>query len=491
MEKLNSQELWYFICERWLAVEEDDGRVDRILPVANEKELTHFQHLFVSKTVKELGDGHLWFSVFTRPPASTFTRLQRLSCCLSLLCCTMITNAMFYNLGGAANSQSNYVIMIGSLTIDYRSLIIGIQSSLIIFPVNLALVQIFRNVRPKEHKTTPQSEQQRVSKGSASSRSSGDVSISNVCLQKAEANETKKRGIPHCWLYFAWALCFLSSVSAAIFTVFYSLSWGPEIANEWLLTFVLSFFQSILVIQPVKVVFAAIFFALVIKKPVAQEEGKSQRDPSLDTLTEERATEAIFEIEDNFRYRYDFRKLLRAFFLKTKNVGSASVLNEWSFFCREYLKYLTYFDIRCLRLHMYIKVILQRCNNCITNVQNRSAQNASPACVHMTSVVPADLRMKNFLKWLGWSAWRKLPWSASSKKCWRFSSSTSPCCLWRMATEILTPTYWEKLCMKHLLSLTIPWWTWKRWESLSGNTKSAFRFSRHFYVAPAITLTQK
>ena len=306
MENPRTKDCWYFICERWLAVEEDDGRVDRILPVANEKELTHFQHLFVSKTVKELGDGHLWFSVITRPPTSPFTRLQRLSCCLSLLCCTMITNAMFYNIGGE-KTQSNYVIFIGSLTIDYRSLIIGIQSSLIVFPVNLVLVQIFRSVRPKKTNTKPQNhpdtpKNQRSINPMDEFKDISDARSSTESLQISKPLKEKKKGIPHCWLYFAWVLCFASSVTSAVFTVFYSLSWGAEIANEWLLTFVLSFCQSILVIQPIKVVFAAIFFALVIKKPVAQDE-KSGEDAGKPYATMETANDELFEMDEEFQYR--------------------------------------------------------------------------------------------------------------------------------------------------------------------------------------------
>lgn len=32
------------------------------------------------------------------------------------------------------------------------------------------------------------------------------------------------------------------------------MQWGKEKANEWLVTFVLSFFQSVIVVQPIKVI---------------------------------------------------------------------------------------------------------------------------------------------------------------------------------------------------------------------------------------------
>ena len=85
-----------FLCNRWLAVEEDDGMVERVLPVAGLADLTAFNHLFGSSVRKKLTNDHLWFSVISRPTKSSFTRVQRVSCCVSLLFLTMITNCMFF-----------------------------------------------------------------------------------------------------------------------------------------------------------------------------------------------------------------------------------------------------------------------------------------------------------------------------------------------------------------------------------------------------------
>ena len=87
---------FHFVCDKWFGVEHGDGQIDRILPVASKDDLTGFKHLFSKSVKKKFFDGHLWFSVFSRPTRSNFTRLQRITCCLSLLFCTMIANAMFY-----------------------------------------------------------------------------------------------------------------------------------------------------------------------------------------------------------------------------------------------------------------------------------------------------------------------------------------------------------------------------------------------------------
>ena len=48
-------------------------------------------------------------------------------------------------------------------------------------------------------------------------------------------------------------VCFFSVMTSAFFTILYSMEWGKDKSNEWLVTFLLSFFQSVIVVQPVKV----------------------------------------------------------------------------------------------------------------------------------------------------------------------------------------------------------------------------------------------
>ena len=73
--------------------------VDRTIPVAGQGDVTAFGALFATATRKRLTDSHLWVSVMSRPTRSNFTRVQRVSCILSLLFTTMIANAMFYKDG--------------------------------------------------------------------------------------------------------------------------------------------------------------------------------------------------------------------------------------------------------------------------------------------------------------------------------------------------------------------------------------------------------
>ena len=67
MTDLTTNKQYPFVCDSWLAVDSEDGQIEKLLPVANEKELAGFHIVFASTTANGLLDGHIWFSIFTRP----------------------------------------------------------------------------------------------------------------------------------------------------------------------------------------------------------------------------------------------------------------------------------------------------------------------------------------------------------------------------------------------------------------------------------------
>ena len=66
--------------------------------------------------------------------------------------------------------------------------------------------------------------------------------------------------LPHWVIYIAWTLALLSIFGSAFFVFLYSLQWGKEKSEEWMTTFFLSFFQSVMVVQPLKVRFVSISY---------------------------------------------------------------------------------------------------------------------------------------------------------------------------------------------------------------------------------------
>ena len=86
--------------------------------------------------------------------------------------------------------------------------------------------------------------------------------------KKKEKKKKKKNGkYPHWVIYIAYVVVAFASLVCATFTVFYGLTFGAAKSQKWIMTMMISFWQDVLVSQPLKVFAAATFFALVIKNP--------------------------------------------------------------------------------------------------------------------------------------------------------------------------------------------------------------------------------
>jgi polycystin 1L2 len=47
---------------------------------------------------KSIKDGYLWLSIFTKPPYSSFSRVERITCCFVLLFISMLLNIFYYGI---------------------------------------------------------------------------------------------------------------------------------------------------------------------------------------------------------------------------------------------------------------------------------------------------------------------------------------------------------------------------------------------------------
>lgn len=261
-------------------MEEDDGMIDRLIPVAGAQDLVSFQNLFMTKTKRSFSDSHLWVSIFSRPQRSNFTRSQRLSCILSLVFTTMIANAMFYE--ADQNVKNVEAFRIGPLEFTLHGLYISFVSSMIVLPINILIDLIFRKSRPKEArvsnafmgnvKPVRTLSEIRLKPGLTKA---DDLTINDVAdleldhEKKKTENEfettgettfnqkkTKKKSkfkFPHWFVYIGWFLVFLSVGVSGFFTFLYSMEWGREKSLNWLTSMILSIFESVTVIQPTKV----------------------------------------------------------------------------------------------------------------------------------------------------------------------------------------------------------------------------------------------
>ncbi|XP_013390791.1 polycystic kidney disease protein 1-like 2 [Lingula anatina] len=143
---LQRNEVFEFLCNRWLALDLDDFCIQRTLRPASVEEMKEFSYLFSSNSGFSMREKHLWVSVFSCPPNCPFTRTQRLTCALTLLLTTMLTNIMFY---GIPTDDPEDQYQVADFQFSLSDIIIGIESGMLMFPVNLVIVQLFRMCAPR------------------------------------------------------------------------------------------------------------------------------------------------------------------------------------------------------------------------------------------------------------------------------------------------------------------------------------------------------
>eukprot|EP01135_Chromosphaera_perkinsii_P011125 Nk52_evm34s2340 gene=Nk52_evmTU34s2340 len=153
IKNIRTGQKWQFINEGWLDEDEDEGAIDVTLEPATPSELFAWSNVFRKKSANEFMDGHLWVSVFTRPIQSTFSRVQRLLCLMNFIISSMTVSALWYD----TTDPSEDPILLG---ITLQDIYVGIVAALMVFPVNLLIIQIFRHTRS----TTRVKEKERLMK---------------------------------------------------------------------------------------------------------------------------------------------------------------------------------------------------------------------------------------------------------------------------------------------------------------------------------------
>ncbi|CAG5857105.1 unnamed protein product [Menidia menidia] len=372
IQDLQTRQVWQFLCECWLSNDRGDGATKKTFNAAKSNEIASFRNIFQSRTSTGFRDEHIWVSIVDPPSRSPFTRAQRVSCCMSLLLCTMAINIAFWNI--PVNKDSPVLFSLGSLEITWQEIMVGVQSGLLMFPINILIITIFRSIRPRviskskiddsEEKPRPpaitvptvlKEIEEVISLVSKSPRnkmpdvvhlestadlcpaldtlhiliqkmqgetesnnhcvycskfllaglchllmclekldeknfpSSQDyqqaLSLTNLLVRKAEmvfsshlpAPVRKKKKTPvGCrlpwWCVFVgWFLLLSISGISTYFTLLYGFQYGREKSIKWVMSLGLSLFESIFILQPLKVIGVAVFFALLLK-PVAVED---------------------------------------------------------------------------------------------------------------------------------------------------------------------------------------------------------------------------
>ncbi|XP_019633523.1 PREDICTED: polycystic kidney disease protein 1-like 2 [Branchiostoma belcheri] len=246
VQDLTTKRMAYFFCGEWLAGDRGDGQVVKTFPVASEEDLRSFGFLFPACLRSNLTEEHLFLSVAIMPEGSSFTRIERLGCCLSFLTVSMVSSAMWLTNGD--ETQVVQAINFGPFSFTLNTVYTGIMTSITCLPVVMAIVLLFQYSRPSNK---------------------GDRRVRDVETADSAEAPTQKRpakGLPHWCKYVAWVLVVLSSLGSAVFTILYSLEWGKEKSERWLSMYFITFLADIVLLQPVKILVLAIIFSAIFQR---------------------------------------------------------------------------------------------------------------------------------------------------------------------------------------------------------------------------------
>ncbi|XP_015726112.1 polycystic kidney disease and receptor for egg jelly-related protein [Coturnix japonica] len=147
VEHMSTRKTWFFICRKWLAADKGDRLLERTFSVTNPKAPLSRKDYFFIDLANGLKEGHLWLSVFAQVLTGTYSRLQRLSSCLTILLLNLLVNIMFFN--ADKNEES-------PLHLRYlKSIVIGIECALITIPVEMIIMALFKYSQKNPNRSLP------------------------------------------------------------------------------------------------------------------------------------------------------------------------------------------------------------------------------------------------------------------------------------------------------------------------------------------------
>ncbi|XP_065671429.1 uncharacterized protein LOC100203937 isoform X14 [Hydra vulgaris] len=256
---LQTEQLFCFIANRWIAIDKDNGSLDVVLPVSSRENVTNFNYIFYSNVRKGLTDEHLWLSVLTRLPISNFTRCQRISVSVCLLMTSMTASAMFFEKVPPSSPATEN--RIGAFTFTTKQLYVGIVCTFITLPINILLTHLFRLVQPVY--------QQNMICGQSKYNDLKFESIEDGFQKKAQVK--KPFYFPHWFLYIAWIICIATILGLGYVILLYGMSFGNKKSLDWLASICLGLIHDIIVMQPIKIFVFSILAAFISKAIISKD----------------------------------------------------------------------------------------------------------------------------------------------------------------------------------------------------------------------------
>ncbi len=260
---MQTRQKFFFICEKWLAIDKDDCRLERTLPISLKHDKTQPKYLLSKQTRNNLSDNHLWLSIFARPTGSSFTRLDRLTCCFVLLSMSMLMNIMYYGVMDEDDGTTGFKIG-PYINLTLKQISIGVITNLIVFPPSFLLVQMFRRSKQKH------------------SRLAKIKLMLSQNMEKTTNSNAKKKSFevkfPWWFKIIAYVLSFAFAGVSLFFVIVKGIEFGDDKVTKWLTSLIVSFLSSIILTQPLQVILLTVFFVTICRSSNDKNELDTQDD---------------------------------------------------------------------------------------------------------------------------------------------------------------------------------------------------------------------
>ena len=231
----------------WFDFEKSDTKVDRVLNAMPAQQYWSYKEM-IAYTIAE---HHLWLSVIMRPMRSNFTRVQRLSCLLSLVFITMSVITM--SLKTTDNIQNMSQIVIGHFRFSRENIEMAMLSLFISTIIISIVTFFFKNSETEESQRFESTLLNAYRKANAKAHFDKSV-LGRFFYPPAEnALYYTHYFLPKYCVYIGWTVLATSVVVLTFFISTYTDTWELIQSEKWMTTVLVAFIFSVLTIEVLKV----------------------------------------------------------------------------------------------------------------------------------------------------------------------------------------------------------------------------------------------
>jgi hypothetical protein len=205
IQDLQTGEKFRFLADRWLAIDRGDFESEAQIAVSMPEAPAETSFLIRQGIFNKLRDDHVFWSVFSRPVRSRFTRTQRTCVSMATLYLAMFANGMWY--GTVKDYLTDPLVSIaGMIKLSKDEITAGVTSSLIIFVPAVLMICLFRKAIPSGKRKS------RFDKVIEEAASAGLVKLPEKSFQRAPNSKDIPKGWPSYCYFIGWLVVLICIV---------------------------------------------------------------------------------------------------------------------------------------------------------------------------------------------------------------------------------------------------------------------------------------